>query len=185
MECGFGLVLPVHVPGRNTQSEISVNLVVFLKETFSMAENKKHPASEHHHNAASHHETAAHHHRQAAHHHNHGNHEEAKKHAASAHEHSEQGHKHSKTAHEHSQKWKGKREWRWQSATHCHFLGNATSSYPRDVAWRPTLIPVGAKEGVWIQWREILLERAARPGHVAEMIGMNDSNRQVELLTVV
>jgi uncharacterized protein YbcI len=70
----------------------------------SVAENKKHAASEHHHKAAVEYETVAYHHRQAAHHHDNGNHEEAKKHATSAHEHSQDAGRHSKTAQQNSQK---------------------------------------------------------------------------------
>jgi uncharacterized protein YbcI len=69
----------------------------------SVAENKKHAASEHHHKAAAEYEAVAYHHRQAAHHHDNGNHEEAKKHATSAHEHSQDAGRHSKTAQQYSQ----------------------------------------------------------------------------------
>jgi len=70
----------------------------------SVAEKKKHAASEYHHKAAAEHEAVAYHHRQAAHYHDNGNHEEAKKHATSAHEHSQDAVGHSKTAQQYSQK---------------------------------------------------------------------------------
>jgi hypothetical protein len=69
-----------------------------------MADQKKHPATDHRHRAAASHRAAAHHHLEAAIHHELGQQEEAKWHATAAHGHSEGGYKCTTDAHGHSHK---------------------------------------------------------------------------------